>query len=85
MTRNLVSISVPASLLAELVTQTAWMDADGTPTPFPADTRYARAYYDPETDSLVIMLEHPSFPPTREGAIVQRVRAVMGRALLEKP
>lgn len=76
--RNLVSVRVPAYALAEMVTQHAWTALyDEPPHPFPADTRYVRAYYDQEIDCFMLILEHPDFQPTAEGMQIMRVPALL--------
>lgn len=83
MTRNLVSVRVSAHSLAEMVTQHAWMALhDDAPIPFPSDTRYVRAYYDQEIDCFMLILEHPDFPRTAEGAQIMRVPALTRERLL---
>jgi hypothetical protein len=74
---HLVSVNVSAKLLAEFITRQALMDDDRSVRPFPDDVRYVRAFYDPEIDVIVIVLEHPSFPRTPECAHIMRVGAVM--------
>jgi hypothetical protein len=80
--KHLVSVSIPTTLLAELITAHALMSDDRSAQPFPTDVRYMRAYHDPEIDALIIVLEHPSFPRTPEGAHIMHVRAVMAQPRL---
>lgn len=83
MMRNLVAVRISATAIADLVLQSAWMhDGNGPPRPFPDETRYLRAYYDPEIDSVLLILEHPSFYATAEGCQIVRIQAVMPPALL---
>jgi hypothetical protein len=75
--RNLLSVRVPVFALAAFVTQQGQMLLDDVhPVPFPDDVRYVRAYHDPETDTLMLVFEHPSFPKTCEGAHIMHVEVV---------
>jgi hypothetical protein len=75
--RNLLSVRVPVSALAAFITQQGQMLlGDAHPTPLPNDAQYVRAWHDPETDNLMLVFEHSSFPKTYEGAHVMRVEAV---------
>jgi hypothetical protein len=75
--RNLLSVRVSVSLLAQFIAQSAWTQFSyDEPVPLPNDAQYVQAWHDPETDTLALVFEHSSFPPTYEGGHVMRVQVV---------
>ncbi len=64
---HLARVRVDAEMLAALFT------LDSRPVRFrgiPTGARYVRSYLDEETDSVVFVYEHHSFPPIKQGEII---------------
>lgn len=86
--RRLIAVLIPAQEIANLILSRCQVRGlPRTPVeqsqPFPDDTHCVRTYYDPDTESLVLVCEHEDFPTTAPTCQMWRVGVTSLREYVE--
>lgn len=87
--RHLIAVLVPVQEIADLILSRCQVRGlpgmpAKQPQPLPDAAHCVRTYYDPDTDSLVLVYEHEDFPATAPTCQMWRVSATSLREYVEE-